>query len=113
MIIYTKNLFFWQQQRFLNTDTLISENIWHGEELIASYTTDGGNRPWHSDSRKPEKMFDSDKNSIWHAYLPVSIKNRIIITFTNEIVFTGIELYPRQHQNQEMSYYNCIKILYN
>ena len=70
---------------------------WSGDQTIATWTAQGGNKPSGGDQRGAENMFDADDQTIWHAFIPAdsSVDSGVTIEFKEAIVFHKLVITAR------------------
>ena len=67
-------------------------SVWHGDESVAVYTTEGGSKPAGGSTRDPTMMFDNDLTSYWHT---ATNGGKVEVNFYNEISFEKLEILKR------------------
>ena len=67
-------------------------SIWHGDDDIAVYTTEGGSKPEPNSPRDPTLMFDDDLTTYWHS---ATNGGKVTVTFHEEISFEKLEIIKR------------------
>ena len=67
-------------------------SVWHGDEDVAVYTTEGGTKPAGESTRDPTMMFDNDLTSYWHTAVN---GGKVEVNFHKEIAFEKLEILKR------------------
>ena len=67
-------------------------SVWHGDEDVAVYTTEGGSKPSGGSTRDPTMMFDNDLTSYWHT---ATNGGKVEVNFHKEISFEKLEILKR------------------
>ena len=79
-----------RQNKFSEWSSVTS--VWHGDDDIAVYTTEGGSKPEPNSPRDPTLMFDDDLTTYWHS---ATNGGKVTVTFHEEIYFEKLEIIKR------------------
>lgn len=88
------------------------DKIWHGETDIADWNAFGGNL---DGLRDYDFMFDNDLSTYWVGYLPVTQRNKVVVTFKEPVVFQKLKIVTRPTSKKyfEGSYQSMCLVLDN